>query len=379
LKALVLEDDDLFSELLETVVAGLRPGMRVTVASRLSEAFRYVDDDDFDLIIADWNLPDGSGLELVRRVRSAKATMPVVIVSARADRDSVLKAAHYGINGYITKPLDVRVLHKKLTDLLSDTPAKLPSISSYLADALENITQLPSDLDAAEILDLYRRQDELSASQLAERWRDQPALTLRLLDVANSTSFRRTGEPLDTVRDAISSIGVAMALNQALALSLDVSRNIQHLPLRARADTFYEQAITVATSAQTLALRLKKQPMLFQQAGLLSRLGEMALVKVLDEYVALGGEVEEAAFEALFREWSAPFGNRLKIHWHLSLGLRELIGAVHTLGSDCTREDRLLMRAASLESLGLKSGEECQRLLRRLGLDETEPKELKPS
>ena len=61
MKALVLEDDDLFSELLETVVAGLRPGMRVTVASRLSEAFRYVEDDDFDLIIADWNLPDGSG------------------------------------------------------------------------------------------------------------------------------------------------------------------------------------------------------------------------------------------------------------------------------------------------------------------------------
>jgi len=379
LKALVLEDDDLFSELLETVVAGLRPGMRVTVASRLSEVFRYVDDDDFDLIIADWNLPDGSGLELVRRVRSANATMPVVIVSARADRDSVLKAAHYGINGYITKPLDVRVLHQRLTELLSDTPARLPAISSYLADALENITQLPSDLDAAEILDLYRRQDELSASQLAERWRDQPALTLRLLDVANSTCFRRTGEPLDTVRDAISSIGVAMALNQALALSLDVSRNIQHLPLRARADTFYEQAITVATSAQTLALRLKKQPMLFQQAGLLSRLGEMALVKVLDEYVALGGEVEETAFEALFREWAAPFGNRLKIHWHLSLGLRELIGAVHTLGSDCTREDRLLMRAASLESLGLKSGEECQRLLRRLGLDETQSEELKPS
>ncbi|WP_278800172.1 response regulator [Marinobacter nauticus] len=379
MKALVLEDDDLFSELLETVVAGLRPGMRVTVASRLSEVFRYVDDDDFDLIIADWNLPDGSGLELVRRVRSANATMPVVIVSARADRDSVLKAAHYGINGYITKPLDVRVLHQRLTELLSDTPARLPAISSYLADALENITQLPSDLDAAEILDLYRRQDELSASQLAERWRDQPALTLRLLDVANSTCFRRTGEPLDTVRDAISSIGVAMALNQALALSLDVSRNIQHLPLRARADTFYEQAITVATSAQTLALRLKKQPMLFQQAGLLSRLGEMALVKVLDEYVALGGEVEETAFEALFREWAAPFGNRLKIHWHLSLGLRELIGAVHTLGSDCTREDRLLMRAASLESLGLKSGEECQRLLRRLGLDETQSEELKPS
>ncbi|MCS5562180.1 MAG: response regulator, partial [Marinobacter nauticus] len=354
-------------------------GMWVTVASRLSEAFRFVDDDDFDLIIADWNLPDGSGLELVRRVRSAKATMPVVIVSARADRDSVLKAAHYGINGYITKPLDVRVLHQRLTELLSDTPARLPAVSSYLADALENITQLPSDLDAAEILDLYRRQEELSASQLAERWRDHPALTLRLLDVANSTSFRRTGEPLDTVRDAISSIGVAMALNQALALSLDVSRNIQHPPLRARADVYYGQALSVAKSAQALALRLKKQPMLFQQAGLLSRLGEMALVKVLDEYVALGGEVEEAAFEALFREWSAPFGNRLKIHWHLPLGLRELIGAVHSLGSDCTREDRLLMRAASLEAAGAKAGEECQRLLRRLGLDETQSEELKPS
>ncbi|MBY6033706.1 response regulator [Marinobacter daepoensis] len=377
MKALVLEDDDLFSELLETVVAGVRPGMRVTVARSLAEAFRKTAEADYDLIIADWNLPDGSGLDLVRSLRSDNKAMPIVIVSARADRESVLRAAHYGINGYITKPVDVRVLHQRLTGLLAEAPAGVPPVSDYLAAALTTVTQLPTDLNPSEILELTERQSELSASQLAERWRDQPALTLRLLDVANSASFRRSGEPVETVRDAISSIGVAMALSQALALSLDVSSHIHHPPLRTLAETYHHKALGVARSAQALSLRLKKQPAPFQQAGLLSRLGEMAVIKVLDEYSAQGGALEDGVEKQLLQEWTAPFGNRLKVHWRLPLGQRELIGAVHSLASDCTREDQLLMRAAALDAEEATGVAEYLRLLRRLGLKEPEHKEIR--
>lgn len=377
MKALVLEDDDLFSELLETVVAGVRPGIRVTVSRSLAEAFRQTGETDYDLIVADWNLPDGSGLDLVRKLRAGEKTMPIVIVSARADRDSVLRAAHYGINGYITKPVDIRVLHQRLTDLLAEVPASVPPVSDYLASALTTLTQLPTDLDPAELFELAERQGELSASQLAERWRDQPALTLRLLDVANSASFRRSGQPVDTVRDAISSMGVAMALNHALALSLDVSGNLQQPALRSLAETYHQKALGVARSAQALSLRLKKAPAPFQQAGLLSRLGELAVIKVLDEYSAQGGALEDGAAERLLREWAAPFGNRLKVHWRLPLGQRELIGAVHSLGSDCTREDQLLMRAAALDAEEATGVAEYPRLLRRLGLKESGHKEVR--
>lgn len=369
MKALILEDDDLIGELLETVVAGLYPGVSVTIVATLSEAHQRVAKDRFDLLIADWNLPDGSGLELVKKVRSSDREVPVVMVSARSDRESVLQAAHYGIDGYITKPFDVKLLHERLAKLLKTEFTEPKLLSELLENSLEQVIQLPSDVDPRDILELIRRQDELSPAQLAERWREETSLTARLMDVANSSSFRRTGKPVETLRDAIASLGVALALNQALALSLDVSRRLQHDSLRDLAVQHHETSLRVAKEAQRLAIRLKKPAVVFQQAGLLSRLGELAVLKVLNQHVAAGGSLGEKEAEQALTQWSQPYGNRLKVQWRLPLGLRELIGSVHFIPGDCTRDDRLIMRAAAMIAADEQASAECQKLLRRIGLE----------
>jgi len=369
LNALILEDDDLVAELLETVIAGLYPGISVTVAGTLAEADQHMEKHRFDLFITDWNLPDGSGLELVREVRGSDREVPVVMVSGRSDRESVLKAAHYGIDGYITKPFDVTILHERLGKLLKVEKAAVPSLDDLLRDSIENVIQLPSDTDPADILDLMSRQDDLSPAQLAERWREQTSLTARLLDVANSSSFRRSGRPVESLKDAIASLGVPMALNQALALSLDVSNKLQHELARSLALAHHEQALQVAKEARRLAISLKKSPVQFHKAGVLSRLGELAVLKVVNQFAAAGGSLEAGRAEQALAQWAQPYGNRLKIQWRLPLGLRELIGAVHFLSGDRAREDRLIMRAASMMAGGHQNTETCRRLLRRLGIE----------
>jgi len=373
LKALILEDDDLIAELLETVVAGLYSGVSVVLAETLGEALIQVKNNRFDLYIADRNLPDGSGLELVRQVRQLDRDVPIVMVSGRSDRESVLQAAHYGIDGYMTKPFDVANLHERLGKLLKvDQTSETPDLETLLRDSLEEVIQLPSDVDPSDILELIGRQGDLSAAQLAERWREEASLTARLLDVANSSSFRRSGKPVETLRDAIGSLGVPLALNQALALSLDVSSKLKHESLRELAKAHHEAALHVAKEAQRLAIRLKKQPVLLQKAGLLSRLGELAVLKVLNQYAAAGGEIETAAAEKALEDWAQAYGNRLKVQWRLPLGVRELIGAVHFLPNDCTREERLIMRAASLLASGEQDSAECRRLIRRIGMETEE-------
>src|SRR5690554_5420585 len=341
MNVLVLEDDELVAELLETVIAGSYPGATVRLAATLAQASANVAAESFDLIVTDWNLPDGSGLELVRQVRQQDADVPLVMVSGRADRESVLKAAHYGISGYITKPFSVGVLHERLAELLKpEAQAEAPNLAAMLKSRLEQSVQLPSDQSPDEILELIERADQLSPSQLAERWREKTALVTRLLDVANGSSFRRTGKPVETVKDAITLLGVAMSLNQALALSLDVSRKFQ-------------------------------LPVMYQKAGLLSRVGELAVLHVLNQFVAQGGEVFDELARQCLEEWAQPYGNRLKVQWRLPLGLRDMIGAVHFLPRDSTKEERLIMRAAALMADGQQGSEECQRLLRRLGLDDS--------
>lgn len=370
MNVLLLEDDDLVADLLETVVAGSYPGAFVHKASNLAQAFDKVAGATYGLIITDWNLPDGSGLELVRQVRTRDTELPIVMVSARADRDSVLKAAHYGISGYITKPFDVAMVHKRLAELIEPGPVSgVPELQSVLKSSLDRVIQLPGELGAAEVLDLMARAGELSPGQLAERWREHPGLVTRLLDVANGSSFRRSGKPVESLKDALSLLGVGMALNQALAMALDVSRVLQNPQLAELAVAHQDQAVRVGREAQRLALRLKKSPVMCQKAGLLSRIGELAVLRVLNQFMARGGRLEVGEAERCLRDWAQPYGNRLKVQWRIPLGLREMIGAVHFLPKDCTREDRLIMRTAALIAAGQQETEECQRLLRRLGLD----------
>lgn len=374
MNVLVLEDDDLIADLLETVVAGTYPGASVDKAATLSQALDRVGKYSYGLIITDWNLPDGSGLRLVREVRQRDGELPILMVSARSDRDSVLQAAHYGINGYITKPFDVSVLHKRLSGLIgAGQTAQQENLDTVLESSLDHMIQLPSDLNAADILELMARVHELTPAQLAERWRERPGLVARLLDVANGSSFRRTGTPVESLKDALSLLGVGMALNQALAMSLDVSRQIQVPELATLAAGFQAQSVKVGREAQRLARLLKHPTQAFQKAGLLSRVGELAVLNVLNQFVQRGGVLDEGDALLCLQRWAQPYGNRLKVQWHLPLGLREMIGSVHLLAGENVREERLIMRVAALMADGRKETEECRRLASRLGLEALEP------
>lgn len=370
MNVLVLEDDDLVAELLETVVASAYPGAVVRKFRALEDAIAEVSAKPFELVITDWNLPDGSGLELVRRLRGRDRNLPIVMVSGRSDRDSVLKAAHYGISGYITKPFSVEMVHERLAALIEPGPvaeAQL-DLQKMLEDSLEHVIQLPGEQDPADILDLLGRADSLSPAALSERWREQPGLVTRLLDVANGSSFRRTGKPVDSLKDAIGLLGIPMALNQALAMSLDVGRRIKTPELVALAEEHQTQALKVGREAQRIAVTMKKSPVTFQKAGLLSRVGELAVISVVNQFVGKGGQLEEGQAEQCLKDWAQPYGNRLKVQWRLPLDLRELIGSVHYLQKDAVRNDRLIMRAAALIAEGRQEEEACQVLLDRLGV-----------
>jgi HD-like signal output (HDOD) protein len=238
-----------------------------------------------------------------------------------------------------------------------------------LASYQGHIVQLPGEVDVTEVLELIRRQDQLSPAQLAERWRDRTGVLVRLLDVANGASLRRSGEPVQTLRDAVSYLGVPMALNYVLALSLDVSSSMSDPVLKSLADRYRDLTLAISREAQRLALSLGKPPFAFQKAALLSRVGELAVLRILNDYVLQGGQLSEGEAEACLRQWAQSFGNELKVQWRLALDLREMIGSVHFLPNGSTQEDRLLMRAAALMADGKSDGDECRRLLRRLGLD----------
>src|SRR5690606_24131873 len=67
--------------------------------------------DTFDLVLLDWNLPDGAGIDLLRTVREAVSRAPAVIMlTSRSNKDDLAAALYAGADDYIIKPESANVI-----------------------------------------------------------------------------------------------------------------------------------------------------------------------------------------------------------------------------------------------------------------------------
>ena len=82
-------------------------GFSVRSAFSGEEALEHLNDQTPDVIILDILLPGLSGIEVLKRIRSAHPTVRVLIVTALDQRDLRLQAHRYGADAYITKPFNL--------------------------------------------------------------------------------------------------------------------------------------------------------------------------------------------------------------------------------------------------------------------------------
>lgn len=70
----------------------------------------------FDFVITDWNMPKMTGIDLLKEIRSQNdfRNIPVLIITAEAEKENVVQAAQAGVNDYIVKPFTPEVLQAKI-------------------------------------------------------------------------------------------------------------------------------------------------------------------------------------------------------------------------------------------------------------------------
>jgi len=83
----------------------LRHGWRVETASGVREAIRNLKDRDFDLIVTDMRMPDGSGMEVMRAARNCSPTTAVILLTAYGSVPDAVNAMRDGALDYVTKPV----------------------------------------------------------------------------------------------------------------------------------------------------------------------------------------------------------------------------------------------------------------------------------
>ncbi len=101
-KILIVDDDqDVRIGLFETLSRGK---FQVMAAENITMALEMVADNQPDLILADLKMPDGNGLELLKKVKVQAPDLPVILVTGHASVDTAVEAMRLGAQDYILKP-----------------------------------------------------------------------------------------------------------------------------------------------------------------------------------------------------------------------------------------------------------------------------------
>ena len=145
-KILLIEDEPDIRKTLEYNLS--REGFDVVCASSLSEGKNYINTNQFSLILLDLMLPDGSGLDLCRELKtdSDKKLTPIIILTAKDDEVDKVVGFELGADDYVTKPFSVRELILRVKAVLKRGNAKSENL-----EVQRQFGDLIIDVDSHEV------------------------------------------------------------------------------------------------------------------------------------------------------------------------------------------------------------------------------------
>ncbi|MDO7899873.1 HDOD domain-containing protein [Pseudomonas citrulli] len=358
-RVLIAEADSASRELLEQVLSQIRCDAQVDSCGEGRQALDLLARNPYDLVIADWELPGVDGLSLLRGLRQQPRTpaLPFILMSRRNDSASVREVLPLAPTAYLTKPLNRENLTQRLQGLLlgagdAGDAAPVPGTGLTLAAFLERRRDLsqgaPLLTDVQVAVKRSLNPNGLDLKRLEEEIRTDPQITAALIAAANSAAQHPSGGPVQTVAQALHQLGSGQSMNLILGLTLKRCARLGVPCLADYAERYWTLSLHTAEYARTMARLLDLEQERCYCAGLLHRLGDLALLRCLEEWKQAGGELDEPQEVGdCLERFGASFGSALRTRWRLPLELRELIAAVYGLGGGVYSREALVMNMAA--------------------------------
>jgi len=116
MKLLIIEDDH---EIQESILAYLAPeGCLCEQSFDFRSALDKIQSFDYDCLLIDINLPDGSGLDLIKEARRLKKPTGIIVITARDAINDRVKALEFGADDYLVKPFNLAELNARIKSLI---------------------------------------------------------------------------------------------------------------------------------------------------------------------------------------------------------------------------------------------------------------------
>jgi two-component system chemotaxis response regulator CheY len=120
MKILVVDDFSTMRRIVRNLLVELGfSGPLIQEADDGENAMVMLKSQPFDMVVTDWNMPNMTGIDLLRAIRAEASLkgLPVLMVTAENNRDQIIAAAQAGVNGYIVKPFTAATVGDKLTKI----------------------------------------------------------------------------------------------------------------------------------------------------------------------------------------------------------------------------------------------------------------------
>ena len=203
MRILIVEDEVTLNK---TIAEGLQEfGYQTDSSENFKDAEYYIGIRNYDLVLTDWMLPDGDGVDLINIIKHKSPRSCVVVISSIDDKESEVKDFRIGAFDYIKKPFDFDVLVARIEARLRFGGTNVIKIDDLIIDPdEEKITYLGQDIELKgkpfEVLThLARHSDQIvSKEQLLDAiWEEPELVTPNVIEVAINQIRQKMDKPLN--------------------------------------------------------------------------------------------------------------------------------------------------------------------------------------
>ena len=146
---LLVDDDEIILDTYKTILE--IEGFTVHTASNPYQAIQVIKNQDFQLAILDYNLPQMTGIQLGHLIKKAQESTAIMFISGNSEIHELAKKVDYKVCKVFSKPIDIVLLIQAMKSTLGETGiTRMPSISksvkkhepNQISQLIENITQI---------------------------------------------------------------------------------------------------------------------------------------------------------------------------------------------------------------------------------------------
>ena len=203
MRILIIEDEVTLSR---TLAEGLKEyGYQNDIAENINDGRYYLDIRNYDLVLMDWMLPDGSGVELIPEIKEKRPKTAIIVLSARDDKESEIEALRAGADDYIKKPFDFEILLMRIEAKLRFGGSNIIEIEDLIINPEEEkiiykgetIELKGKPFEVLTHLAMHKDQIVSKEQLLDAIWEEPELVTPNVIEVAINQIRQKMDKPLN--------------------------------------------------------------------------------------------------------------------------------------------------------------------------------------